>query len=79
MQRSLRGAVSGRWPMRRLLRPAHSHQPQQRSLRRLVRPGGSLVISGILAERHDHVLTALAPLTAVESLAHEGWMSIMLR
>jgi len=37
------------------------------------------VISGILAERHDHVLTALAPLTAVESLAHEGWMSIMLR
>ena len=48
-------------------------------LRRLVRPGGSLVISGILAERHGHVLTALAPLTAVESLAHEGWVSIVLR
>lgn len=48
-------------------------------LRRLVRPGGSLVISGILAERHDHVLAALAPLTSVESLAHEGWVSIVLR
>jgi ribosomal protein L11 methyltransferase len=48
-------------------------------LRRLVRPGGSLVISGILAERHDHVLAALAPLMAVDSLAHEGWVSIVLR
>ena len=48
-------------------------------LRRLVRPGGSLVISGMLTERHDHVLAALAPLEPVDSLAHEGWVSIVLR
>lgn len=48
-------------------------------LRRLVRPGGSLVISGILADRHDHVLRALEPLAPVRSLEHEGWVSIVLR
>ena len=48
-------------------------------LRRLVRPGGSLVISGILADRHDHVLAALAPLAPVDSLDHDGWVSIVLR
>ncbi len=48
-------------------------------LRRLVRPGGSLVISGILADRHDHVLAALAPLAPVASLEHDGWVSIVLR
>jgi ribosomal protein L11 methyltransferase len=48
-------------------------------LRRLVRPGGSVLISGVLAERHDHVLAALAPLAAVDSLTHEGWVSIVLR
>lgn len=46
--------------------------------RRLLRPGGSLIISGILLDRHDHVLTALAPLAAVDSLAHDGWISIEL-
>ena len=35
-------------------------------LKRLLRPGGSLVISGILADRHDHVLAALAPLAPVD-------------
>ena len=47
--------------------------------RRLLRPGGSLIISGILADRHDHVIEALAPLTPVDSLAHDGWASIELR
>jgi len=47
--------------------------------RRLLRPGGTLIISGILADRHDHVLKALAPLSPVDSLAHEGWISIELR
>jgi len=47
--------------------------------RRLLRPGGSLIISGILADRHDHVLEALAPLMPVDSLAHDGWASIELR
>lgn len=46
---------------------------------RLLRPGGSLIISGILADRHDHVLDALAPLVPVDSLAHDGWTSIELR
>jgi ribosomal protein L11 methyltransferase len=48
-------------------------------LRRLVRPGGSLVISGILTDRHDHVLAALAPLAPTASLDHDGWISIVLR
>lgn len=48
-------------------------------LRRVLRPGGSLVISGILADRHDHVLAALHPLAPVDSLEHDGWISIVLR
>jgi len=48
-------------------------------LKRVLRPGGSLVISGILAERHDHVLAALDPLASVRSLEHDGWISIVLR
>jgi ribosomal protein L11 methyltransferase len=47
--------------------------------RRLLRPGGSLIISGILVDRHQHVLDALAPLTPVDSLSHDGWISIELR
>lgn len=47
--------------------------------RRLLRSGGSLVISGILADRHDHVLEALAPLAPVDSLEYDGWISIELR
>ena len=46
-------------------------------LKRLVGPGGSLVVSGILAARHDHVLEALAPLTPTRSLEHDGWISIV--
>lgn len=48
-------------------------------LRRLVRPGGALIISGILADRHDHVLEALHPLSPAESLTLDGWVSIVLR
>jgi ribosomal protein L11 methyltransferase len=48
-------------------------------LKRLLRPGGSLVISGILADRHDHVLAALAPLAPSGSLEHDGWVSVVLR
>lgn len=47
--------------------------------RRLLAPGGSLIISGILADRHDHVLEALAPLQPVGQLEHDGWVSIELR
>jgi ribosomal protein L11 methyltransferase len=48
-------------------------------LERVLRPGGTLVISGILAQRHDHVLTALAPLTPVDSIEDEGWITIAMR
>lgn len=48
-------------------------------LRRVLAPGGSLVISGILADRHDHVLAALAPLRMVETLELDGWVAVTLR
>jgi ribosomal protein L11 methyltransferase len=48
-------------------------------LRRVLAPGGALVISGILADAHDHVLAALAPLAVVESEFLDGWAAITLR
>lgn len=48
-------------------------------LERLLAPAGSLIISGILEERHGHVLEALAPLEVVDSMALDGWISIELR
>ena len=48
-------------------------------LRRLVAPGGSLVVSGILAERHDHVLDALAPLVPVRTDVMDAWAAVELR
>lgn len=48
-------------------------------LRRVLAPGGSLVISGILADAHAHVLTALAPLEVVETETLDGWAAVTLR
>lgn len=48
-------------------------------LRRVLAPGGALVISGILADAHAHVLAALAPLAVVESEFLDGWAAITLR
>ncbi len=48
-------------------------------LRRLTRPDGRLVISGILAERHEHVLAALAPMTVEQTDALDGWAAVTLR
>lgn len=48
-------------------------------LKRLLARGGSLVISGILEDRHGHVLAALAPLEVADSMALNGWISIELR
>lgn len=48
-------------------------------LRRVLAPGGTLVISGILADRHDHVLDALAPLRVVEADEMDGWVAVTLR
>ena len=48
-------------------------------LRRVVAPGGTLVISGILADAHAHVLAALAPLQVVETEILDGWAAVTLR
>lgn len=47
-------------------------------LRRLTSPAGRLVISGILADRHDHVLAALAPMRAVRTDVLDGWAAVEL-
>lgn len=46
---------------------------------RVVAPGGTLVISGILAERHQHVLDALALMQAVATDVLDGWAAVTLR
>ncbi len=71
--------IGGRWDviMANILAPVLISMADD--FRRLIRPGGSLIISGILADRHDHVLEALTPLTPVGSLTHDGWISIELR
>ncbi len=48
-------------------------------LRRLTAPHGSLVVSGILADRHDHVLEALAPMRLIERSVADGWAAVELR
>ncbi len=47
-------------------------------LRRLTALDGRLVISGILADRHDHVLAALAPMVVVHSDVLDGWAAVTL-
>jgi ribosomal protein L11 methyltransferase len=48
-------------------------------LRRVVKPGGALIISGVLADRHDHVEAALRPLLQTHRATLEGWAAITLR
>jgi ribosomal protein L11 methyltransferase len=48
-------------------------------LRRLTAPNGRLVISGVLADRHDHVLDALAPMVAERTDVLDGWAAVTLR
>ena len=48
-------------------------------LRRVTSHSGSLVISGILAERYDHVLAALAPMAVVDVQTLDGWAAVELR
>ena len=48
-------------------------------LRRVMAPGGALVISGILAQAHAHVLEALAPLQVVATDELNGWVAVTLR
>lgn len=46
---------------------------------RVVAPGGALVVSGILATAHEHVLAALAPLRPVATDEMDGWVAVTLR
>lgn len=48
-------------------------------LRRLTRTDGRLVISGILADRHDHVVEALAPMIVEQTDVLDGWAAVTLR
>lgn len=45
-------------------------------LRRVLAPEGVLVVSGVLADRHDHVVEALAPLRPVSTTTHHGWAAV---
>lgn len=48
-------------------------------LRRLTAPAGTLIVSGILADAHDHVLGALVPLRPVATSTSDGWAAVQLR
>lgn len=48
-------------------------------LRRVLAPAGVLIVSGLLAERTDHVLAALAPLKVIAEEHREGWVALTLR
>ncbi len=47
-------------------------------LRRLTALDGRLVISGILADRHDHVVAALAPMVVERTDVLDGWAAVTL-
>jgi ribosomal protein L11 methyltransferase len=48
-------------------------------LRRVTRPTGRLVISGVLAGSHQHVLDALAPMEVERTDELDGWAAVVLR
>jgi ribosomal protein L11 methyltransferase len=48
-------------------------------LRRVVSPSGELIVSGVLADAHDHVVDALAPMQVVDKVTREGWAALLLR
>jgi ribosomal protein L11 methyltransferase len=48
-------------------------------LRRVLAPGGVLLVSGVLAERFDHVIEALHPLRVASVDTMDAWAAIELR
>ncbi len=48
-------------------------------LKRVTRQSGTLVISGILEARHDHVLAAFEPMTVVGTDVIDGWAAVELK
>jgi ribosomal protein L11 methyltransferase len=47
-------------------------------LRRLVAHDGRLVISGILADAHDHVIEALRPMAVLDRATQDNWSAVTL-
>lgn len=45
-------------------------------LKRLTRPDGVLIISGVLAEHYEHVAAALEPLREFDRIEHGGWAAV---
>jgi ribosomal protein L11 methyltransferase len=45
-------------------------------LRRVVAPGGQLILSGVLADRHDHVEAALRPFRRTHREILDGWAAL---
>ena len=45
---------------------------------RVVRPSGVLIVSGVLADRHDHVEAALQPLQRIRRAVLDGWAVVTL-
>jgi ribosomal protein L11 methyltransferase len=45
-------------------------------LRRVVAPGGQLIVSGLLADRHDHVEAALHPFRRTDRQILDGWAAL---
>lgn len=48
-------------------------------LQRVTRRTGHLVVSGVLADAHQHVLEALAPMEVVHTELLDGWAAVTLR
>ena len=48
-------------------------------LRRVTSPSGVLIVSGLLADRHDHVEAALAPLRCIDRDVRDGWVALTFR
>jgi ribosomal protein L11 methyltransferase len=48
-------------------------------LRRVTAREGVLIVSGILADAHDHVIEALRPMVVVDTAAQENWAAVTLR
>ena len=44
-----------------------------------VAPGGHLVISGLLADRWEATLPAVAPLAVMQVVEEDGWVAVVLR
>ena len=47
-------------------------------LRRVTAPGGVVIVSGVLARRHDHVLEAMSPFVVRAAAELDGWAAVAL-